>query len=322
MDVADAENSTSSSFYTKRQSGELLRENYPLGYFGITLHFALLVLGFIANCILFEAIRKLENSSMVWMKHFICWNNFSLALDFLNATLNWLTPIRLAHSSRIACRATEFFSSFLFHTPLLMLSTLFVDQALFMTNPTWHFKQEWKKQIPKISAAITLYSFLYCSPMVVINDIRFNSCEVTFVPLSDFLFSFNIFLAGFSVCSSNIIFIVKLRQNRMEKDKQKKPSGEPHTDKKTQKQKFSFSEDDWKAVKVMLFFFIGIMLLLSVLTAVSFLVKSQAESQFQMDIFFWVVLGWILNFQKGLFILLYCLARDSSRNILLQRYFK
>ena len=320
-----AENSTISLLYTTRRPAELLRENYPLGYFGITLSFAFIVGGFISNCFLFDWLRKQENTTLLWVKHLICWNNDGLVFKFLNTTLNWFTEIRLEHSSRIACKGFRVLALFLHCAPILYVAAVFVDQALFMTIPTWHYKQDWKKEIPKISAAITLYCLLYSSPMVFINDIRVDSCETIFLPLWVFLYTFNFILVSFLVSSSNIIFIFKLRQKRMKKNNAKQKSNVAtnegkNAEEKTQNPKFSFSVEDLKAVKVMLFFFFGTLVLLLTLLVLSFLVRHLADNQFQMD--FWVVLDWVENFGKGLFPLLFTLSRESTRKSLMNRYLK
>ena len=328
MDV-EPENSTNSLFYTTRRSAELLREDYPLGHFGIALTFVLLIGGFISNCFLFDWLRSEQNSTRVWVKHLVCWNNADLAFKLLDATLNWLTQIRLAHYSSITCRAFRFSAMFLHCGPLMHAAAVFIDQALFITIPTWHYTQNWKKEIPVVSAAIAIYSLLYSSPMVVINDIRFDSCETTFVPLWNFLYTFNFILASSLVASSNIVFIVKLRQNRLRKNNGKQNprvatigKGNKKTAETNEKLKYSFSAEDMKAIKVMAFFLIATLLSVLTFSVLTYLVRQLADTQFQMDIFFWVILGWLDNFGRGLFTLLGVLSRESSRRSIMERYFK
>ena len=323
----DAENSTNSLFDTTRRSAELLIDNYPLGYVGITLTFALLVGGFISNCVLFDVLRRQNNSTLVWVTHLVCWNNVYLALNFFDAALRLVTQIQLAHFSRIACKAFRFLALLVHCAPLLHLAAIFVDQALFLTNPTWHYKQNWKKEIPKISAAVTLYCLLYSSPMVFINDIRVDSCETIFLPLWEFLYTFNFLLLSSLVASSNIVFIIKLRQNRMSKNDDKLNSsvatnGEKNDAEPRQKQKFSFSAEDMKAVKFMLFFFLGTLLLVLTIFLFTFLDRLLVKTRSEVDIIFWLGIGWMESFIKGVFILLIFSSKELIRKLIINRYFK
>ena len=59
----DSENSTSAILYTTKESGEWLRENYPLGYFGIIFSFAIKVVGVISNCVILDVVRKIPTPS-------------------------------------------------------------------------------------------------------------------------------------------------------------------------------------------------------------------------------------------------------------------
>ena len=263
----------------------------------------------------------------MWVTHLVCWNNVYLAFNFFDAALRLVTQIQLAHFSRIACKAFHFLALFVHCAPLLHFAAIFVDQALFLTNPTWHYKHYWKKEIPKVSAAITLYCLLYSSPMVFINDIRVDSCKTTFLPLWEFLYSFNFLLLSSLVASSNIVFIIKLRQNRMSKNDDKLNSsvamnGEKNDAEPRQKQKFSVSAEDMKAVNIMLFFFLGTLLLVLTIFLFTFLVRLLVKTRSEVDIIFWLGIDWMESFIKGVFILLIFSSKELIRKLIINRYFK
>ena len=233
------------------------------------------------------------------------------------------------HYSRATCKVFRFLGVFTLYTPLLHNSALYVDQALFLIKPTWHYKQDWKTKVPKSSAVIIIYCLLYSSTSMAMNDIRNESCEIILKPMFDFLYFFILFSVSSSLASSNIVFVVKLRRHRLKQDKKKRANANTvkmrskNAAEGTEKvEKFQFSAEDLKAIRFMLTSFISICLATLSLLVASALVLTLVKIQFQMDIFFWVGINWLADLVMGPFVLLVGFSRENTRKFIKERYFK
>ena len=218
----DSENSTVLHPYSTKQSVEYLRENYPLGYFGITFTLALPVGGFISNCVVFDLLHRIENpsTSFLWLKQMAIWNNVYLAYITIS-NVQFLLRLYVMHMLRVTCKTLSLVGTFIFYAAFAHFAPMFVDQALFLLKPTWHYKQDWKKVIPKCSLAIATFSFLYSLPYIAIVDIRNDSCEITHLSLNLANFASFCFAVCVLILSSNILFIVSLRRHRLKQEKEK-----------------------------------------------------------------------------------------------------
>ena len=331
MDIDYEENSTSAFFYTEKKSGEWLRENFPLGYFGIIFDFVIKVVGVISNCVILDVVRKMPtpSTSSLWVKQVAICNMFYNFWRFLEEGNFWLR-LQMYHYSRATCKVMRFLDMFTLYTPLLHCSALFVDQALFIIKPTWHYKQDWKTKVPKSSAVIIIFCLLYSSTSMALYDIRNESCEAILTPMEAVQNTFLLFLASSSVASSNIVFVVKLRHLRLKQAKKKKQNASNTVEMRSQNaaegtetvEKFQFSEEDIKAIRYMLTSFISVCLAVLSVHVSSALVVHLVKNRFQADMFHWVLFGWLGDFVLGPFVLLSIVWRENTRKFIKERYFK
>ena len=186
----DSENSTILDSYSAKQSLDNMRENYPLGYFGLTVTVLLPVVGFISNCVVFDLLCRAKNASTVflWLKQMVFWGNNVHLMNAILSKILFLLRIYLLDFSRVTCKTLFFCNTFTLYAAFAHCPTLFVDQTLFLLNPTWHHQREWKKVIPKCSVAIAIFSFLYSLPYIAIVDFRKDSCEITHQTLNTAIF--------------------------------------------------------------------------------------------------------------------------------------
>ena len=172
---SEAENSTV-PFVDPSESIE--KQDY--GFVGVLVGWVFRLGGFVFNCIIWDAMRSLQNPAptLLWIKHTAVWCNLFLALRITLGASGLFFSLDLESLSRLSCKAVKVLDMFLSFNPNSLVTASYLESALFLSYPTWHYNQNWKRLILKCSVVFPALVFLYSLPLIAAIDIRNGSCEI------------------------------------------------------------------------------------------------------------------------------------------------
>ena len=319
-------------------------EKQDYGFVGVLVGWVFRLGGFVFNCIIWDAMRSLQNPAptLLWIKHTAVWCNLFLALRITLGASGLFFSLDLESLSRLSCKAIKVLDMFLSFNPNSLVTASYLESALFLSYPTWHYNQNWKRLILKCSVVFPALVFLYSLPLIAAIDIRNGSCEIIsqtgmFSMYASMIFLFSILLTG-----SSFGFVLSLRHYRMKKTESarnkvefrapKKANGEDpsagntnisinvsSTENRQGTKNNLFSAEDMKAIKFLLsmsfYSFIYGLLFVIVFYAIKLV-----NEHFGKDINFWAYFALYQEFGAGINFSMLVFSRDKPREYILERY--
>ena len=319
-------------------------EKQAYGFVEILLGWVFRLGGFVLNCILWDALHSLRNPapSLLWIKNLALWCNLFLALRITLGATEFLLSLDLTNFSRLTCKGFKFLDMFLFFNTNSFVLGVYMDSPLFLSYPTWHHNQNWKRIILKCSACFAVLNLLCCLPLIAVNDIRNDSCEVISQTGLFSMYAFMIFLFSILLTGSFIVFVILLRRYRMKRTDSVRDKVEFRASKKANEKETSagntnisinasgtdnrhgikknlFSADDMKAIKFLLFasiygFIYGL------LFVIVFYAIKLVNEQFGKDVNFWAYFVFYQEFAVGIHLFIFVFSKEKPRNAILERY--
>ena len=142
------------------------------------LHSILIFTGLLLNCAIYDTARKtsIQSSGIRWLKLLALWDNLILFFTFANLWIRELVGDKTSLKEIVFCK---FFSFFIWTTGINASAHLVCvawDRVISISLPTWHFRKDWGKLIPRISGVITLFHCILGAPRVVTGKVIGTMC--------------------------------------------------------------------------------------------------------------------------------------------------